>query len=80
MFFIDAINLYDWAMSESLPYDENEMWNGHPDLYKKRLQEILNISDDADNGYFDEVELRYSDDKKEKNEKIPFLSWKQSYS
>ena len=30
--YIDAINLYGWAMSESLPHDEIETWYGHPDL------------------------------------------------
>ena len=38
--YIDAFNLYGWAMSESLLYDEIEMWLGHPDLYIKILEEI----------------------------------------
>ena len=29
--YIDAINLYGWAMSESLPHNEIETWKGHPD-------------------------------------------------
>ena len=30
--YIDANNSYGWAMSESRPYDEFELWHGHPDL------------------------------------------------
>ena len=29
---MDAVKLYCWGMSESLPFDEDEMWHGHPDL------------------------------------------------
>ena len=36
--YIDAFNLYGWAMSESLLYDEIAMWFGHPDLYIKILE------------------------------------------
>ena len=44
---IDDISLHGWAMSESLPYDEIEMWHGHPDLFLDNLDEILNTSDDS---------------------------------
>ena len=30
--YTDIIILYGWAISESLLYDEIEMWYGHPDL------------------------------------------------
>ena len=45
-------------MSESLPYDEIEKWNGHPDLYMKKSEDFLNTPDDSDIGYFPEVDLR----------------------
>ena len=45
-------------MIQHLPYDENEMWHGHPDLYMIKLQEILNTPVDGDIGYFIEVALR----------------------
>ena len=38
--YIDAINLCGWAMSETLTYDEIEVWHGHPDIYQKNLEEI----------------------------------------
>ena len=55
---IYAINIYGWAMSESLLYYEIEMWLGHPDLYNNELEEILNTSDDSVIGYFVEVDLK----------------------
>ena len=39
--YIDATNIYGWAMSESLLYVEIEMWHGLPDLYMNKLEEIL---------------------------------------
>ena len=53
-------------MSESLLDDEIEMWHGHPDLYMNKLEEILNTSDDSDNGYFLEFDLRCPGNLKEK--------------
>ena len=38
-----------------LPYDEIEMWYGHPYLYMTKLKEILNTPDDSDIGYIIEV-------------------------
>ena len=47
----DATNLYGHSMSQSLPYDEIEMWHGHPDLYVNRLEEILKTPDDSVIGF-----------------------------
>ena len=33
-------------MSEDLPYDEIEMWHGHPDPFMNILEEILNKPND----------------------------------
>ena len=41
--YMDATNLYGHSISQMLPYDEIEM-NGHPDLYMKKLEEILKYS------------------------------------
>ena len=70
--YIDATNLYGHSMSQMLPSDEIEMWHGHPDLYMNWLEEILNTPDDADIGYFLEVNLKYPDDMKQKTKYIPF--------
>ena len=67
----DATNLYGYSMSQPLPYDEIEMWHGHPDLYMKKLEKILNTPDDSDIGYFVEVDLTYPDIMKEKTKNFP---------
>ena len=36
LLYIDATNLYRHSMSQVLPYDETEIWHGHPDLYMKK--------------------------------------------
>ena len=53
-------------MSQMLPYDEIEMWHGHPDKYWNWLDEILNTPDDSDIGYFLEIDLKNPDDINEK--------------
>ena len=59
-------------MSQFTPYDEIEMWHGHPDLYMNWLKEILNTPGDSDVGYFLEVDLKYPNNIKEKTKNFPF--------
>ena len=55
-------------MTQPVPYDEIEMWHGHPDLYINKLKSLVNTPDDNDIGYLTEVDLGYPDDsKKTKN-------------
>ena len=56
----DANNLYGWAMSEYLPYEQIKFDNN------VKLEDILNTPDDSDNGYFVEVDLTYPDNIKQK--------------
>ena len=70
--YIDATNLYGHSMSHFLPYDEIEMWHGHPDKYWKWLDEILNTPDDSEIGYFLEIDLKYPDNLKQKTKYFPF--------
>ena len=70
--YADATNLYGHSMSQFLPYDEIEMWHGHPDKYWKWLDEILNTPDDSEIGYFLEVDLKYPDNIKQKTIYFPF--------
>ena len=65
---IEAISLYDWAMSQSLPYDEIDCDE------KVKLENILNNPGDSDIGYFIEVELKYPVAIKQKNKKFFILS------
>ena len=62
MLYMDATNLYGHSTSQTLPYDEIQMWRGHHDLYMNRLEVILNNPDDSDIGFFFEVDLTYIDD------------------
>ena len=70
--YMDATNLYGHSMSQFLPYDEIEMWHGHPDKYWNWLDEILNTPDDSEIGYFFEVYPKHPNDIKEKTRYFPF--------
>ena len=70
--YVEANILYGHSMSQPLPYDEIELWHGHLDLYMNKLEENLYTPDDSDIGYFVEVDLRYSDNIKEKTKNFPF--------
>ena len=61
-----ANNLYGWALSEYLPYDEIKFDRN------VKLEDILNTPDDSDIGYFIEVDLKYTDNIKEKTKQLPF--------
>ena len=74
---IDANNIYGWAMSEYLPYDDIKFIDGtsisHRDCDNKvKLDDILNTPDDSEIGYFVEVDLKYPDNIKEKTKYFPF--------
>ena len=64
--YADANNLYGWAMSEYIFYDEIKFDKS------VKLVEILNTPVDSDIGYFIEVDLKYPDNKKHKTENSPF--------
>ena len=57
---VDANNLYGHSMSELLPYDEINIDNN------VEIEDILKTPDNNDIGYFIEVDLKYSDNIKEK--------------
>ena len=62
----DAINIYRWAMSQSLLYD------GINFETCICLDGIVNTPDANDNGYFLEGALRYPDNIKQKTKHFPF--------
>ena len=70
--YTDATNLYGYSMSQMLPYDEIEIWHGHPNKYWNWLDKILNTPDDSEIGYFLEVDLKYPDNIKQKTKYFPF--------
>ena len=60
--YIDAHNLYGWAMNQSLPFDEIK-------FVKALIEDIFNTLDYSDIGYFLEFDLKYPDDIKKKTKK-----------
>ena len=70
--YMEATNLYGHSMIQPLPYDEIEMWYGHPDLYMNKLDEILNNPDDSDIGYFVVVDLKNPENRKKKTKYFSF--------
>ena len=62
----DANDLYGWDMSGYLPYDEIKFDNN------VELEDVINTPDGSDFGYFDEVDLRYPGNTKEKTKHFPF--------
>ena len=69
--YIDATNLYGHSMSQFLPYDEIEMWQGHPNKYWRWIDITLNTPNDSEIGYFLEVDLKYPDNIKQKTKYFP---------
>ena len=56
--YIDANSLYGHSMSQASPYDEIKFDKN------VKLEDILNSPNDSDIGYFNEVNLKYPDNKK----------------
>ena len=64
--YIDANNLYGYAMSQSLPYQDLK-FDPSTDI-----ETILSAPDDSEIGYFVEVDLKYPDEIKDKTKNFPF--------
>ena len=64
--YVDSTNLYGQLMSQMLPYDEVTL---EKDIC---LEELLNTPDDNEFGSFLKVDLKYSDNIKEKTKNFPF--------
>jgi hypothetical protein len=53
LLYLDANNLYGWAMVQALPYKDIKFANN------TKLETILNTADDAETGYMVEVDLSF---------------------
>ena len=72
--YTDATNLYGHSMTQSFPRDEIEMWHGLPDLLMNNLGKFLNTPDDSDIGHFNEIDLKYPENIKEKTKIFLFCT------
>ena len=82
LLYIDANNLYGWAMSQYLPTgDFKKIQNCHEAMqYDSALmneikEDILNTPDDNEFGYFIECDLEYPAEIKEKTENFPLCPY-----
>ena len=56
--YLEASNLYGWAMSQKLPV-RNFKWIGKDDTSKFDEEFIKNYDEDSDQGYILEVDVKY---------------------
>ena len=66
LMYFDVNNLYGWAMTEPLPYG-GFIWVENVDDTN-----FYNISDNADFGYFVEVDLKYPETLHDAHKDLPF--------
>ena len=76
--YIDANNLYGWAMSQYLPtgdFKKIKLCCEYDSVLMNEIKEdIFNTPDDNEYGYFVECDLEYPVEIREKNKKLSFLS------
>ena len=81
--YIDANNLYGWAMSQYLPTGEFEILPLNPCNYtdnynlEQLVEDLLQIPDDNEYGVFIECDLEYPAEIEEKTKNFPFVHIKQ---
>ena len=75
--YIDANNLYGWAMSQYLPTGEFETLPLTPCNYilEQLVEDLLQIPDDNEYGFFIECDLLYPAEIKEKTKNFPFCPY-----
>ena len=79
--YIDANNLYGWAMSQYLPTGEFEILPLNPCNYtdnynlEQLVEDLLQIPDDNEYGFFVECDLEYPAEIKEKTKNFPFCPY-----
>ena len=69
--YLDANNLYGWAMSQKLPVD-NFKWVDDLSVFTEDF--IKNYDEDSDKGYILEVDVEYSKNIRMLHSDLPFLS------
>ena len=72
LLYLDANNLYGWAMSQKLPVD-NFKWIEKDDLLKFDENFIKNYDENNDKGYILEVDIEYPKNLRKLHSDLPFL-------
>ena len=74
--YIDANNLYGWAMSQYLPTGEFEKLQ-LPDAYELEqiVEDLLQVPDDIESGFFKKCDLECPVEFKEKTENFPLCPY-----
>ena len=70
--YLDANNLYGWAMSQKLPVDGFK-WVEEDDLSKVNESFIKNYNENSDKGYIFEVDVEYPKKLFNFHSDLPFL-------
>ena len=73
LIYLDANNLYGWAMSQKLPVD-NFKWIEKDDMSNFNKNFIKNYDENSDIGYIFEVDLEYPKNLHKLHSDLPFLS------
>ena len=71
--YLDANNLYGWAMSQKLPINGFK-WIKENDLSKFNESFIKNYDENSDNGYILEVDVEYPKNLFNLHKNLPFLA------
>ena len=71
--YLDANNLYGWAMSKNLPVNGFK-WVKQEELSKFSKDFIKNYDKNSDKGYFIEVDIDYPKELLNLHEDLPFLT------
>ena len=70
--YLDANNLYGWAMSQELPVD-NFKWIEKDDISNFNKKFIKNYDENSDKGYILEVDVEYPKNLHKLHSDLPFL-------
>ena len=75
LLYLDANNLYGWAMSQKLPIN---VFKWVEDLSEFNESFIKNYAENRDRGYFLEVDVEYPKNLFNSHKDLPFLAEKKS--
>ena len=73
IWYIDANNLYGYAMMQKLPYKDFQFTTTTLDPRSGFLDTILNTPDDSDHGYYIVCDIDYTNECKERTEQLALI-------